>query len=95
MNEKKDIVGFFHEEKNVRSMMRLLSFISVLAAVLSGGMTIALKAGTVGLWVTALFLVGAFVPKAFQKVVENRYFLKVMGLDEKTTEEQPQQNEAA
>lgn len=70
MSEK---VGFFEEKPNVKSSMRLMSFLSLIAAVGMGLLTIYSDAGSSdGLMITFGFLLGAFAPKTVQKFAEQK-----------------------
>jgi len=69
--------GFFEEDNGARSEMRLMCFVSLLAAIGFGLLTILLSAagksdGGNGLFITFGFLVGAFAPKAVQKFAEQK-----------------------
>jgi len=68
--------GYFQEANGTNSSMRLMCFISLLASILFGALTIYL--GTTahpssdGIIITFGFLVGAFAPKAVQKFAEEK-----------------------
>lgn len=61
------------------STMRLMSFISLGAAIYFGVMTMSSGPGAVdvGKWITAMFLIGAFAPKSLQKYIENTHPTKL------------------
>ena len=69
-------VGIFEESENNKSTMRVMCFISLLTSILFGIITL-LHAGAAananGLYITAMFLVGAFAPKAVQKFAERKF----------------------
>jgi hypothetical protein len=68
-----DKVGFFEENKNEKSMGRLLCFISLIASIIFGSLTILFAdAATVsaGVVLSLIFLVGAMAPKAISKFAE-------------------------
>ncbi len=81
---KKKKSGFLEEDSGARSSMRLMSMISLGASIMFGMMTLyaslndtskdAQKAGcnSNGIILTAMFLVGAFAPKAVQKFAEQK-----------------------
>lgn len=74
MAEKESLeVGFLQEDPHANSSMRLMCFISLFAAIGFGTITILGKAtdGSTGLFMTMGFLLGAFAPKALQKVMED------------------------
>ncbi len=73
-------VGFFEEEAGVKSMMRLLSFLSLwflfvfdimYLVILKATEVTQLDAGFISF--NFLFLIASFVPKLFQKIVEMKY----------------------
>ncbi len=61
--------GFFTDSAGNPSSMRLNSHLSLWAAFISGGATIYLGTPD-GVFITTMFLVGAFAPKAVQKFAE-------------------------
>lgn len=67
----KERVGFFEEKKGVYSSMRLMSFISLLAAMGLAGLTIYTN-NQDGIVLSFGFLLGAFAPKAVQKFAEQK-----------------------
>lgn len=71
MDEPKE-VGFMDDDSGNKSSMRLMCFISLLAAIGFGAVTLLNKAtdGGIGVYITLSFLLGAFAPKAVQKVME-------------------------
>ena len=62
-------VGFFQENNGNYSSMRLMSFVSLMAAIGFGIITI-LRGEPEGTYITFGFLIGAFAPKAVQKFAE-------------------------
>jgi len=64
--------GFLDETVGVRSSMRLMCFVSLLAAVAFGALTLLNEAATDGEMITLMFLTGAFAPKAVQKFAEKQ-----------------------
>lgn len=69
--------GFFQEDNGSYSSMRLMCFVSLLAAVVFGFLTIQLSTNTntqhdTGIYITFGFLIGAFAPKAVQKFAEQK-----------------------
>ncbi len=69
MDEK---IAFFDENLNTKSSMRLMSFISLLASICFGVLTILRDSGDLGIYITMSFLLGAFAPKAIQKFAEKK-----------------------
>lgn len=74
-----DNPGFFQEDNGTHSLMRVMCFVSLLAAIAFGTLTILLSAsgksadaGTNGIYITFGFLIGAFAPKAVQKFAEQK-----------------------
>ena len=70
-------VGFFQEDVNTNSSMRLMSFLALIAAVIFGVLTLHFNAhgnsdGGNGLYITFGFLIAAFAPKALQKFAEQK-----------------------
>jgi len=68
-----DKVGFFEENKDEKSMGRLLCFISLIASIIFGGLTILFADATIvsaGVVLSLIFLVGAMAPKAISKFAE-------------------------
>ena len=63
-------VGFLEEAPGDKSSMRLMCFISLVAAMVFGFLEI--KAKVPMPYVTTMFLVGAFAPKAVQKFAEKK-----------------------
>jgi len=69
--------GFFQEDNGTYSSMRLMCFVSLLAAILFGFLTIQLKPENQnGIYITFGFLLGAFAPKAVQKFAEQKILTK-------------------
>jgi len=76
-------VGFLEEKKGVRSSMRLMSMVALIASIAFGGITISITANSsdgnsssrdardTGVFITFGFLLAAFAPKALQKFAEN------------------------
>ena len=62
-------VGFFTDSKGNPSSMRLNSHLALWVSFICGGLTLYLDNPN-GVWVTTMFLVGAFAPKAVQKFAE-------------------------
>ena len=62
---------FFQEDNGNLSSMRLMCFISLIASILFGILTIYTK-NQDGIIVTFGFLLGAFAPKAVQKFAEQK-----------------------
>lgn len=60
----------FEDDNGNASSIRLMSFISLLAAIMFGILTM-YHNNQDGLMLTAMFLVGAFAPKVVQKFAEN------------------------
>lgn len=77
--------GFFQEDNGSKSLMRLMCFLSLLAAIIFGFLTITLSAngkgdsGT-GIYITFGFLIGAFAPKVLQKYAEQKISSTSLGL---------------
>lgn len=67
MNENKP--GYFTDSKGNPSSMRVNSHLSLWMAFVSGGLTLYTNNPN-GVWITTMFLVGAFAPKAVQKFAE-------------------------
>jgi len=67
--------GFLEEEGGRKSAMRAMSFISIIASIVFGCITIYAPVSNQanGLFITTLFLLGAFAPKALQKFAETKY----------------------
>ncbi len=71
--------GFFQEDNGTYSSMRLMCFISLLAAIMFGLLTVCLKDSSMangtannGVFITFGFLISAFAPKAVQKFAEQK-----------------------
>jgi hypothetical protein len=62
---------FFQEDNGNSSSMRLMCFVSLIASVLFGVLTIYTNSQE-GILVTFGFLLGAFAPKAVQKFAEQK-----------------------
>ncbi len=69
------VTGLLTDDHGKRSMMRLMSFISILAAIAIGLITVLAdqNQGNDGGLITGSFLLAAFAPKALQKYIENSY----------------------
>ncbi len=74
INTKEDIMatGFFQDDNGNNSMMRLMSFFMMLATIGSGLVTLLASSAdkTAGIYITGLFAIAAFCPKAMQKFME-------------------------
>lgn len=68
----KQSVEFLEDDKGNKSLMRLMSLIALIAAIVSGGYTLikSPKADQVGTNITFTFLAAAFTGKAAQKFAE-------------------------
>jgi hypothetical protein len=65
--------GFFTDDGGKSSSIRLMSFISLIAAIVFAGLTITLKdSKSEGIYLTVSFLTAAFAPKAVQKFAEQQ-----------------------
>jgi hypothetical protein len=65
----KDLAEVFQGDNGKYSTMRAMSFIALIAAIVFGAMTITSK-DSEGKYMTTVFLVAAFAPKAVQKFAE-------------------------
>ena len=70
--------GFLQDDNGNNSSMRLMSIISLLAAILFGYLTLKISLNItsnsdIGLYLTFGFLLAAFAPKAAQKLIENKF----------------------
>ncbi len=67
--------GLLTDDRGKRSMMRLMSFIALIASVWFAWMTLTDSNTTSneGVYITTAFLLAAFAPKALQKFIENSY----------------------
>ena len=67
--------GYLTDDHGHPSSMRLMSMVALVAAIAFGSITLlhAPADDTNGLYLTALFLVAAFAPKALQKFAEARF----------------------
>ena len=78
-------VGFFEDDSGHRSSMRLMCFLSLIAAIVFGALTVSFSiesrrniknaeqyppTNTEGIYITFGFLLAAFAPKAVQKFAE-------------------------
>lgn len=68
------MAGFLQEDNGSNSSIRLMSFMMAIACIVSGFITILSVAPdkTAGLYITGLFAVAAFCPKAIQKFMETK-----------------------
>jgi hypothetical protein len=66
------MTGYLEESEGNKSTMRLMSLMMAIATICSGFITILSVAPdkTAGLYITGLFAVAAFCPKALQKFME-------------------------
>ncbi|NQV14284.1 hypothetical protein HQ531_02415 [bacterium] len=67
--------GLLTDDQGKRSMMRLMSFMALIAGIWFAWMTLTDDNITTneGVYITTTFLLAAFAPKALQKYVENSY----------------------
>ena len=74
-HETQNKAGLLTDDQGKRSMMRLMSFIAVIASIWFAWMTITDSNTTSneGVYITTAFLLAAFAPKALQKFIENSY----------------------
>lgn len=64
-------VGFFQNDRGHYSSLRLTGFLSLIAAIIFGFLTLSMKQSQgEGLYLTFGFLITAFAPKAVQKFAE-------------------------
>lgn len=73
--DTKEVTGYFQESPHTRSSMRVMCFISLLASIVFGIVTLLVADKAVaptGLFITVAFLLSAFAPKALQKMVEQK-----------------------
>ena len=66
--------GVFSEDNGNSSAMRVMCFMSLLASMGFGTITIIMSGANVvhGVYITMAFLLGAFAPKALQKFAEQK-----------------------
>lgn len=65
--------GFFLEDNGNKSWMRAMCFVALLMSIAFGYLTIIKGAAAGdGLYITLMFLVAAFAPKAVQKFAETK-----------------------
>lgn len=64
------MAGMFQDNEGNSSSIRMMSFVSLLASIAFGLLTI-YESNQDGLILTAMFLTGAFAPKVVQKFAEN------------------------
>ena len=67
--------GLLTDDKGKRSMMRIMSFIALIASIWFAWMTLTDSniTSNEGVYITTAFLLAAFAPKALQKFIENSY----------------------
>ena len=66
--------GFTTDADGKPSVMRVMSMISLFASIYFGAITINMaEPNQMGVYITSMFLLGAFAPKALQKFIENAY----------------------
>lgn len=67
--------GLLTDDRGKRSMMRLMSFIALIASIWFAWMTLtdSITTSNEGVYITTTFLLAAFAPKALQKFIENSY----------------------
>ena len=67
--------GLLTDDRGKRSMMRLMSFIALIASIWFAWMTLidSNSMSNEGVYITTAFLLAAFAPKALQKFIENSY----------------------
>jgi hypothetical protein len=69
-----DKKGFLEEERGRSSMMRLMSAVALVTAVVFGSVVLSHEEPSwVGAYIVFGFLVAAFAPKAFQKFAESSF----------------------
>ena len=66
--------GYLTDNQGNRSSIRLMSVIALVASVIFGYME--LKSGASPPYITMLFLISAFCPKALQKFIEDNFQTK-------------------
>lgn len=73
--EVQNKAGLLTDDQGKRSMMRLMSFIALIASIWFAWMTLTDSNTTSneGVYITTAFLLAAFAPKALQKFIENSY----------------------
>ncbi len=64
-------VGFLDDGKGQPSSTRLMSMIALVAAIIFGYMELTSKANPP--YITMMFLIAAYAPKALQKFIEDRF----------------------
>ena len=71
----KNEIGVLTDDNGNRSMMRLMSFMALFAAITSSliSLTDSHPNSTEGVYITTAFLLAAFAPKALQPFIENSY----------------------
>ena len=74
-NDTPKISGLLTEGSGKRSMMRLMSFLALIASICFAWMTLtdAKVTSNEDVYITSAFLLSAFAPKALQKYIENFY----------------------
>ena len=66
--------GFMTDDKGTPSSIRLMSLVSLLAGIFFGWLTLThgtASQGENGVYITTLFILGAFCPKVVQKYIED------------------------
>ena len=66
------MANFLQEDNGNNSSMRLMCFMMSIACIVSGFMTLYATDTKAGLYITGLFAVAAFCPKALQKFMETK-----------------------
>jgi|LSQX01.2.fsa_nt_gb ABC-type Mn2+/Zn2+ transport system permease subunit len=72
---KQERIGYLEEDVNIKSGMRLMCFLSLLFSMVSAVITLLFADVAVlpaGVFVTTIFVIGAFAPKAIQRLAENK-----------------------
>lgn len=70
--QTKKPVGLLTDDDGNRSSMRLMSFIALIASIGFGWIAIGCSSANsdVGIYITSVFVLAAFAPKALQKYIE-------------------------
>ena len=64
-------IGYLDDDKGNHSSIRLMSLIALFASVVFGYMELVSKANPP--YITMMFLIAAFAPKALQKFIEGKF----------------------